>query len=78
MGKYNQESKVVYLRIRANKIGWFKFILEGYDGLATLTTLSVKEGLVRLWVPIEHMPVLFALLEDLAPALTPYPSVPLD
>lgn len=74
MESFDLSARVVFLKIRADKIGWFKFILEGYDGLATLSTLSVKEGLVQLWVPVAHVPTLFSLLEDLAPVLTPYPT----
>ncbi len=33
------------------EIHYLKFILEAYDGLATLTTLDSQEGLVQLAVP---------------------------
>ena len=37
-----------YLRIDRREIGYFRFILEGYDGLAVLTTLDAHEGRVIL------------------------------
>ncbi len=37
-----------FLCIRPEKIGWLRFILEGYDGLAVVSTVSVPQGLVRM------------------------------
>lgn len=36
--------------ILPEKISLFRFILEGYDGLAILTTLDATKGLVRILV----------------------------
>ncbi|HHB75446.1 MAG TPA: DUF4911 domain-containing protein [Desulfobulbus sp.] len=38
-------------RIRSERISLFRFILEGYDGLATLSTLDARKGLVKTLVP---------------------------
>ena len=38
----------VFLCIRPERISWLRFLLEGYDGLAVLTTLSAADGVVRL------------------------------
>lgn len=38
----------VFLRIRPERISWLRFLLEGYDGLAVLTTLSAADGVVQL------------------------------
>lgn len=38
----------LFLRIRPERISWLRFLLEGYNGLAVLTTLSAQDGLVRL------------------------------
>lgn len=60
-----------YLRIRPDKIALFRFLLEGYDGLAVLSTMDAKQGLVRLIVPksryAELWRLLFAICEDLCP-----------
>lgn len=58
------------LLIRPKKISWLRFILEGYDGLATLSTLSAAHGLVCIQTPdcryLETMVLLEALAEDLS------------
>ncbi|MGR0481450.1 MAG: DUF4911 domain-containing protein [Candidatus Electronema sp. V4] len=60
-----------FLRIRTDRISLFRFLLEGYDGLAVLTTVDVQQGLVRLMVPKDRYEELWALLaavcEELAP-----------
>ena len=37
-----------YYRVDRRKISYLKFILEGYEGLATLSTLDAGAGTVRL------------------------------
>lgn len=37
-----------FLTINPAKISWLRFIFEGYDGLAVLTTISAQLGLVRV------------------------------
>lgn len=39
-----------YLRINPSEICFVKFILEGYDGLAVLSTVDAVRGVVRLAV----------------------------
>ena len=60
----------LFLRIRPERISWLRFLLEGYDGLAVLTTLSAAEGLVRLRLLdcalIETMRLLAAVAGDLS------------
>ena len=60
----------VFLRIRPERISWLRFLLEGYDGLAVLTTLSAAEGLVRLRLLdcalVETMRLLAAVAGDLS------------
>ena len=48
----------------SRKIGMLRFLLEGYDGLATLTTLNVPLGLVCCTVPSGQHLVLSRLLAD--------------
>lgn len=61
-----------YLRIRRDRIALFRFLLEGYDGLAVLSTMDAKQGLVRLIVPesryAELWQLLTAICADLCPA----------
>jgi len=52
-----------FLKIRADRISLFRFILEGYDGLAVLSTIDAKQGLVRLIVPQSRYVELWQLLD---------------
>jgi len=36
------------LRVDRREICFLKFILEGYDGIATLTTMNARQGIVLL------------------------------
>jgi len=62
--------RTFYLRIRPDRISLLRFLLEGYEGLAVLSTVDVRQGLVRLIVPacryVELWSLLAAVCEDLA------------
>ncbi len=62
--------RTFYLRIRPDRISLLRFLLEGYEGLAVLSTLDARQGLVRLIVPAcryaELWGLLAAICEDLA------------
>ncbi len=60
-----------YLTIRPDRISLFRFLLEGYDGLAVLSTMDVKQGLVRLIVPAVSYTELWQLLDAVCHDLTP-------
>ena len=59
----------LYLRIAPKSIVFLKFILEGYDGLALVTTIDRHNGIVRLVVPSQRHDELWYLLGELAPGL---------
>lgn len=63
--------RTFYLRIRPDRISLLRFMLEGYDGLAVLSTVDNQQGLVRLIVPKDRYGELWQLLaavcEELAP-----------
>ena len=40
-----------FFLISSERIAFFRFILEGYDGLAILTTVDQRKGLVKVLVP---------------------------
>jgi hypothetical protein len=40
-----------YLRVDRREICFLKFILEAYDGIASLTTINPDSGVVRLHIP---------------------------
>jgi hypothetical protein len=63
------ECSVLYIRINQQKIFYLKFILEGYDGLAVLTTEDNTTGLVSLHFPETSRKDLFILLQNIAEKL---------
>ncbi|WP_310598853.1 DUF4911 domain-containing protein [Desulfobulbus sp.] len=63
-----------FLLIRPEKISWLRFILEGYDGLAILSTLAVERGLVRIQTLDCNMAATMRLLEELAEQLSLFSS----
>ena len=44
-------SRVWVYRVEPRQIHYLQFILEAYDGVATLTTVDAREGRVQLAVP---------------------------
>ncbi|MEA1933996.1 MAG: DUF4911 domain-containing protein [Thermodesulfobacteriota bacterium] len=61
----NKKCSQLILRIAPNRIHFLKFILEGYDGLAVLSTIDSAKGIVLLRYPQEMEHDLVCLLEDL-------------
>ena len=47
------------------QIGFLRFLLEGYDGIASLTTLDPQTGHVVLLIPPGREPEVEALLQKL-------------
>lgn len=61
----------LFLRIRTDRISLFRFLLEGYDGLAVLSTVDNQQGLVRLMVPKGRHAELWRLLAAICGELAP-------
>lgn len=57
------------LQISPDRIHYLKFILEGYDGLAILSTVDSSQGLVELRYPPEAEKDLADLLVEIKPAI---------
>jgi hypothetical protein len=60
----------VYLRISPGKFHFLKFILEGYDNLAILSSYQGSGGVVVIRYPDEMAQDLFSLLGCLADYLS--------
>ena len=60
----------MYARIAPNRIHFLRFILEGYDGLAVLSTINAQTGMVLLRFPEEAKSDVLSLLEEMAGSLT--------
>ncbi|MBU0663167.1 MAG: DUF4911 domain-containing protein [Proteobacteria bacterium] len=67
-----QYFKELYLAIAPARFHFLKSILEGYDGLAILSSVDGKKGTVRLRYPPESEVLLFDILSVLAPGLNRY------
>ena len=57
------------LKILPERIYFLKFILEGYDGLAVLSTISSRHGIVEIKYPPENEKDLTDLLHAIIPQL---------
>jgi hypothetical protein len=60
---------LLQLEISPARIHFLKFILEGYDGLALLTTIDARQGLVEIHYPPETESDLKRLLHSIEPQL---------
>jgi hypothetical protein len=54
-----------YLRIDRREICFLKFILEAYDGIATLTTMDARQGIVLLRIAPGCEDEVETILQDL-------------
>ena len=57
------------ISIETKKIAFLKFIIEGYDGLATITTIDRSNGTVKLMYPAERAYELASLVWELFPSI---------
>lgn len=57
------------LRISPDRIHFLKFILEGYDNLAIMSTVDVRQGLIEIRYPPEGKEDLTDLLTEITSAI---------
>jgi len=62
------------LKISPERIHFLKFILEGYDGLAILSTVNAGQGIVRILYPPEIESDLNELLRTIEPQIRKNPK----
>jgi len=55
----------LHLKISPDRIHYLKFILEGYDNLAILSTVNARQGLVEIRYPPENEKDLRYLLSEI-------------
>lgn len=58
-----------YYRIAPERFHYLKFILEGYDNLAVLSSVSSRQGVIRVKCSPESLPELLQLLAHIAPQI---------
>lgn len=66
----------IFLRISSKRIAFLRFLLEGYDGLALLSTVDAGQGLVKCVFPRENYQELLALLAAISPDLVDQAGAP--
>lgn len=54
------------LQIDPKRIGYFKFILEGYDGMALVTTIDAKKGSIMVRYPLFFHDDLLSIIKDVS------------
>ncbi len=54
-----------YYRVDRGQIHFLKFVLEGYDGIAVLTTIDPREGLVVLQIGPGCQSMVDMIIQDL-------------
>lgn len=62
-------SEELYLLINPKKFHFLKNLLEGYDGLAIISSHDIKNGIIRIKYLAESKAVLFGLLSSIASSL---------
>lgn len=55
-----------YYRIAPERFHYLKFIIEGYDNLAVVSSVSSRRGIVRLKCSLETLPELLELMAKIA------------
>ncbi len=60
---------LLQLEIKPERIHFLKFILEGYDGLALLSTADARQGIVEIRYPPETESDLNNLLQSIEPQI---------
>lgn len=61
--------RTIFLRISPGRFHYLKFILEGYDNLAVLSSYDNQQGIILLRFSDEVACELFALLASIAAVL---------
>jgi len=65
-----QNLEQLFLRISPNKFHFLKFVLEGYDNMAIISSLDSREGLIIVRYPKELTRDLFDLLASISAELS--------
>jgi len=68
-GVEKKHCSLLRLEITPERIHFLKFILEGYDGLAILSTVDAGQGIVEMRYPPEIEKDLMKLLLDIVPQI---------
>jgi hypothetical protein len=64
-----KQCSLLQMEITPDRIHFLKFILEGYDGLALLSTVDADQGIVEIRYPPEIEHDLRKLLHNIGPQI---------
>ena len=64
-----KQCSVLRMDIAPERIHFLKFILEGYDGLAILSTVDSRQGIVEIRYPLEMENDLKKILQNIEPQI---------
>jgi hypothetical protein len=64
-----KQCSLLRLEITPERIHFLKFILEGYDGLAIMSTIDARQGIVEIYYPPEVESDLKKLLHHIRPQI---------
>ena len=64
-----KQCSLLRLEITPERIHFLKFILEGYDGLAIMSTIDARQGIVEIYYPGEVESDLKKLLHHIRPQI---------
>ncbi|KPK28102.1 MAG: hypothetical protein AMJ61_03540 [Desulfobacterales bacterium SG8_35_2] len=64
-----KQCSVLRIEIAPERIHFLKFILEGYDGLAILSTVDSRQGIVEIRYPLEIERDLKKILHNIEPQI---------
>ena len=67
----NNSLETIFIRIAPDRFHFLKFIIEGYDNLAIISSDDNKTGIVKLRYPKELRSDVFTLLSTLCPQISP-------
>ncbi|MBW1647281.1 MAG: DUF4911 domain-containing protein [Deltaproteobacteria bacterium] len=71
------QTTICHYRVERREIAYLRFILEGYDGAAVLTTLDSAGGVVRLCVAPGNLSLIRDLMDHLGREM-PLEALPPD
>ncbi len=54
-----------FFKVPRNQIGYMRFTLESYDGLALVRTLDSRKSIIEVYVPVGCENILMELIESM-------------
>lgn len=65
MGSGFIEGDFIQVKIKKSELALFKYIIESYENIATITTLNTDAGLIEIYIPRGNLKTVKDLLSNL-------------